>query len=345
MMEKKMRILTLNGWLSKGEKWIWRHVINEPGVIFDYLGREMWGYSMTPLGRVFQYDRAMLLLGLRAFVKMNKYDAIVSSHLSFGAPLAFLRGVLGIKKPPQYIVSFIIHERMHKVLPLLRIAMSGVEMAICHSRYEVEYYPKLLGSDSKKFLFVPYGVDTDVLRSPPNYRDQGYICAIGQAGRDYHTFFDAVRNLNYPVIMVNSQAALQGLNIPSTVKVLPWLSVKDFIKTVMGARCVVVPLQNKSYSSGQVAFLAGMALGKAVIVTKTPGSVDYVDDGKTGVLVPPLDVQTLKENIRLLMNDPKGCLRIGELARQRVEEKFSERIYARRIYDIVCKNKDPMIER
>jgi len=70
-----------------------------------------------------------------------------------------------------------------------------------------------------------------------------------------------------------------------------------------------------------------------------------VDDGKTGVLVPPLDVQTLKENIRLLMNDPKDCLRIGELARQRVEEKFSERIFSRRIYDIVCKNKDPMIER
>lgn len=216
-------------------------------------------------------------------------------------------------------------------------------MAICHSRYEVEYYPQLIGCDSNKFVFVPYGVDTDVLRSAPNSRDQGYICALGQASRDYHTFFDAIRDLNYPVIVVTSQVALQGLNIPSTVKVLPWLGVKDFIKTVTGARCVVVPLQDTSYSSGQVAFLAGMALGKAVIVTKTPGSVDYVDDGKTGVLVPPLDVKTLKENIRLLMDDPKSCLRIGELARQRVEEEFSERIFSRRIYDIVCKNKGPII--
>ena len=49
--------------------------------------------------------------------------------------------------------------------------------------------------------------------------------------------------------------------------------------------CVVVPLKNRSVSSGQLVVLQAMALGKPVICTDSDGLKDYVQDGITGFLI------------------------------------------------------------
>lgn len=331
-----MRILSLNGWLGKEEQWFWRHLGEDNDVNVEFLRKEMWSdYKMTPFNRIFRYDASMLFYGLKAFQKMKDYDAIVSSHLSFGAPLAFLRGITGTIKPLHLIITFIIHENMRKRLPFLRVALKGLDLAVCHSRYEVDHYPRILKTNTNKFIFIPLGVDTDVFKPIDEMQEKGYILAIGQESRDYRTFFDAVRYMNYPVWVITSQASLKGLDIPPSVKIFNWLSLKDFIKVTTEARCVVVPLQNRSYSSGQQGFLAAMALGKAVIVTSTPGTVDYVYDGINGMLVQPGDVLSMQEKIKMLMDDPQLSKRIGIQARKMVEDEFSERIFANKIYDLV----------
>jgi glycosyltransferase involved in cell wall biosynthesis len=72
-------------------------------------------------------------------------------------------------------------------------------------------------------------------------------------------------------------------------------------------------------------------MGKAVVVTKSPGITDYVIDGETGILVPPGDVQAWREAIQWLLNHPKEAKRMGENARQRVDEELNLDNYVNQI--------------
>lgn len=48
---------------------------------------------------------------------------------------------------------------------------------------------------------------------------------------------------------------------------------------------VVIPLQNLNISSGQLMLLQAMQLGKPIIVTNNCTIYDYIEDGKTGLIL------------------------------------------------------------
>lgn len=48
---------------------------------------------------------------------------------------------------------------------------------------------------------------------------------------------------------------------------------------------VVIPLQDLNISSGQLMLLQAMQLGKPIIVTNNCAIYDYIEDGKTGLIL------------------------------------------------------------
>jgi glycosyltransferase involved in cell wall biosynthesis len=72
-----------------------------------------------------------------------------------------------------------------------------------------------------------------------------------------------------------------------------------------------------------VALLEAMSCGKACIATDIPGARDIIEDGKSGLLVPPEDATALAEAIALLSSSPELRRSLGVAARKRIEEKFS----------------------
>ncbi len=69
--------------------------------------------------------------------------------------------------------------------------------------------------------------------------------------------------------------------------------------------------------------LESMIQGKPVIATKVGGIVDVVDDGKTGILVPPGDVTALAEAMITLIADEDLRIRMGKAGRAKIDAKFS----------------------
>jgi glycosyltransferase involved in cell wall biosynthesis len=69
--------------------------------------------------------------------------------------------------------------------------------------------------------------------------------------------------------------------------------------------------------------LEAMARGRAVVATPVGGTPEVVEDGETGLLVPPRDPDALASAIRRLLDDPGLRERMGEAGRQRVAERFS----------------------
>ena len=64
-------------------------------------------------------------------------------------------------------------------------------------------------------------------------------------------------------------------------------------------------------------------MGKAVIASAVPGLYDFVDHGKTGLLVPPGDPEALARAVDELWSDPERTAEMGRRARAWVESRFS----------------------
>jgi len=66
-----------------------------------------------------------------------------------------------------------------------------------------------------------------------------------------------------------------------------------------------------------------MAASKPVIATNVGGNPEVVEDGKTGLLVPPKDPQKIAEAVSKLLDNENKQLEMGRAGLERVKEKFS----------------------
>ncbi len=71
-----------------------------------------------------------------------------------------------------------------------------------------------------------------------------------------------------------------------------------------------------------VSLIEAMAAGRAVIATRVGGVPDVVQDGVTGVLVPPRDPQALAAATLRLLGDTDARTRLGEDARRAVVARY-----------------------
>jgi glycosyltransferase involved in cell wall biosynthesis len=71
------------------------------------------------------------------------------------------------------------------------------------------------------------------------------------------------------------------------------------------------------------AALEAMAAARPVVASRLPELAEAVDDGETGLLVPPGDKAALARQTRRLLDDPALRQRLGEAGRRRAAERFS----------------------
>jgi glycosyltransferase involved in cell wall biosynthesis len=86
------------------------------------------------------------------------------------------------------------------------------------------------------------------------------------------------------------------------------------------AAVVVCPSRREGY--GVVAREA-MARGRPVVASAVGGLLDAVEDGVTGLLVPPGDAKALRAALERLLGDPALRERLGSAARDVARERFS----------------------
>jgi glycosyltransferase involved in cell wall biosynthesis len=94
--------------------------------------------------------------------------------------------------------------------------------------------------------------------------------------------------------------------------------------------------------------LEAMACETPVVASAVGGIVEVVEDGKTGVLVPPARPDVLAQALTRILENPELGRRMGKAGRARVEAKFSwasvaertEQVYADAIADFKRANAD-----
>jgi glycosyltransferase involved in cell wall biosynthesis len=97
------------------------------------------------------------------------------------------------------------------------------------------------------------------------------------------------------------------------------------------ARLVVYPYRSSTASGSlQVAY----AFGRAVVATRVGGLPDVVEEGRSGLLVPPQDPAALAAAILALVSDPARAAEMGAHARHLSQTKYAWPPIARRILEV-----------
>jgi glycosyltransferase involved in cell wall biosynthesis len=98
---------------------------------------------------------------------------------------------------------------------------------------------------------------------------------------------------------------------------LPLEEIGSLLRT---ATVVVFPYRNATASG---ALQAAYAFGRPVIATAVGGLPEAVDDGRTGLLVPPGDIPALARALVKILGDPDEASAMGHCGRAAAEERFS----------------------
>ncbi|ARC57716.1 Putative glycosyltransferase EpsD [Frondihabitans sp. 762G35] len=204
------------------------------------------------------------------------------------------------------------------------------------SRGQVDALRAFVGDDGPRIAYFRAGVDSDFFRAEPF--PSGDAPLVVSAGLDRHrdlaTLYAAVEivrdRMPWAQFVVQDEGSA-GAAVPRGVTTFDRLDPDELRDLHSRAWCFANATGDNLHASGHVVALEAMAVGRAVVLTRTPGIEDYVDDGRTGFLVPVGDAEALAERLLRTLEDRSLAVRLGQAARRSVEEDLTLRHFVDRL--------------
>ncbi len=263
---------------------------------------------------------------IEAYFLRRDYDAIIAWGTRPALLFAVMLKLTRTKYPYITLTSWISTPR--KAMVLKRV-YSHITRMVFWSSVQRDFAVNRLGIPPEKTRLLNKSVDQKFYRPMGVKTDM--ICSAGREMRDYPTLIEAMRGLD---IKCHIAVALRGkmydtvrkvyetkyIPVNITVGNLPPLSLRDLYAR---SRFVVIPLLPTDTDNGVTVIVEAMAMGKAVICSRTEGQTDVMVEGKTGLFVPPGDSKALREAILYLWNNPEIAEEMGREARRRIEQKHT----------------------
>jgi starch synthase len=102
--------------------------------------------------------------------------------------------------------------------------------------------------------------------------------------------------------------------------IFPDCSHADTLATIAAAELFVLPSRQEPFG---IVLLEAASLGTPVVASRVGGIPEIVEDGRTGVLVPPEDPGVLAAAIHALLRDPDRARRHAAALRDVAESRFT----------------------
>jgi len=314
---------------------------------FDFLARHGHAASRTVARAAGTVEGEVL----EAFIRRNRYDHIVAWADRIGLELALLLKLARSRRDLVLVSSRLMSRSKRPYLEYLHV-QTHIRSIISYSSVQLDLAAKRYGLPTDRLHFELQPVD-EQFWSPMEVEPGDVICSVGCVSglRDYQTLVEAVRGLPVQVeLAVGSlvaspthqrqraeliQEALPPNTLPENVSYqleLPFLALRELYAR---SRFMVMPLVDVDFDAGVTAITEAMAMGKAVVVTRTKGQVDVIHDGVEGIYVPPRDPRALREAISHLLENPAEAERMGAAGRAAVLERHTLDDYVARLARIV----------
>ena len=212
---------------------------------------------------------------------------------------------------------------------MAQMSLSKVDLFVVHTRREIKIYAEWLNMPEDRFVFVPYQ-SKEIPTTFEEDTDAPFIAAMGSAHRDYGMFAKVIDELKLPTVIASSKAALRGIELNDCIETPFGISKEKCLELTQRARVNVIPLLPKPAvtAAGQVTLVEAMFMGKALVANEYYGVEDYVQHGKTGLLVKPGDYEGFRDAIKLLWDDKDLRDEIGSNAQDYARKTFSDQAAA-----------------
>jgi glycosyltransferase involved in cell wall biosynthesis len=295
----------------------------------------------TPLarlvGRVAGRPAAQVI---EAFLRGGDYDHVFAWPERIGLPLALIHKVAFVHRDVVLVAAW--PSRGGKAFMLRRLRVhTHLRAIMTGSTAQLEIAAARLRVPRQKLHLLPQPVDELFWRPSPEVRTN-VICSVGSTGRDYETLFTAVRGLGLELRIAVGRGDMRdramerrlAVKLPANARI-EHLSPAGLRNLYASARFVVMPLEDVESDAGVTALTEAMAMGKAVIVTRTRGQIDVIEDGEQGIYVRPGDPRALRGAIEYLVAHPEEADRMGRAGRALVEKRHTLNEYVEGLAAIV----------
>ncbi|MBI5263812.1 MAG: glycosyltransferase family 4 protein [Bradyrhizobium sp.] len=208
-------------------------------------------------------------------------------------------------------------------------------------------------------IVIPHGVDTDVY-APPADRAAAFAesglpgrYAIGCFGRvraqkGSDVFVNAMCRLlpRYPdftAVLVGAvtpeqlafanelNKRIEAAGLKSRIVITGELAIEQVQRWYQRLTIYAFASRNEGFG---LTLIEAMSVGAALVASRAGAAELVVEDGVTGVLMPPGDVEAMVAALEPLMRDPQAAVAMGQRARERVLAKFSLDAEAGRIAQV-----------
>ena len=268
-------------------------------------------------------DAALALMG---FLRRREYETIFTNGENVAIPLALLLKTTR-KRPGHVTIGHRLSTGKKRLFfKNLRIHRQ-IDTIFVYAQTQREYAEQQLGIPAKKLALIAFHADQRFYRPLPDVPvEPCKICSAGLEWRDYPTLIAAVADLPDLTVKLAASSPWSKHTDETANRVLPpnvdarRYEYSDLRDLYASSSFVVVPLYENDFQAGVTTLLEAMAMGKAVIVTRTTGQTDVVQDGDNGLTVPPNDPKELREAILRLQKDAALRTRLGRNASQWVRD-------------------------
>lgn len=308
---------------------------------YDLIASRTAGDLLFPGGRT--WAEATLAYDLRqasiAYSRHEEISAYLSLSERVGVPLGeALHEHILFRKPvaPHVLVAHRLDTRRKTIWQSITRWQDSVTRFVVLCRSQARFLREN-GVDSVAIDFVFDSIDTQfwnpfvggiVMETPAQEEDdlkpvsgEPFLLCVGQEARDWETLRQAAGE-RFPLVVVNGGAwtARRKNTKPLSHEYLRGLYQQ--------ARAVVVPiLPDTNYAAGVNALLEGMAMQKPIIVTQTPGLVDYLNPD-AHFLCTAGDIESMRESIAAVWGDAAAGTQKAAYSRQLAIDRHPVERYA-----------------
>jgi glycosyltransferase involved in cell wall biosynthesis len=286
-------------------------------------GRELIMYGIQALLRAAKYHRARAYDHCLAWSTVPAGAVALALHYGFSLPYSvWVSGpdIPGFERRYRYIYPLL--------LPVIRCVWRHATPVIAKCAGEIEMIRSV--DSSVKVSFIPNGVDLSRFQPGPRIPDNGQLHVVCVARlierKGQHHLIEAVKRICDADVDVLLSLVGTGdskreyenlacsLGIQARVRFLGYISRDEISDCYKTAHIFVLPSYNEGMS---LAVLEAMAAGLPVVVTRTGGTAELVEQGVNGYIFDWGDVDTLSGQLLNLARNRDLARRMGAASRAR----------------------------
>lgn len=275
------------------------------------------------VAKLFGRNAALATVG---FVRRREFDTVFANSETVALPLALLFK-LSRERPNHVVIGHRLSARKKRPFFTLLQAHKQIDTMFVYASTQRDYAVRELGIPESTLRLIPFHADHRFFRPLSSAQvDENTVCSAGLEWRDYPTLIDAVAgSTDLRVRLAAASPWSKHSNETESRKLPDHIDARRYDydglrKLYAQSSFVVVPLYENDFQAGVTTILEAMAMGKAVVTTRTTGQRDIIDEGFNGLYVAPASKEGWRDTISRLRSDVALRDSLGAAARKWVEE-------------------------